>query len=155
MKQNNFLNTIYASTPCVFFLLVILVTLGCNRSKTTDEKKNYSDALEGAWELRNVFGGFGPPGRPNNFAPGNGNIRSFKDSTFQYYANGKLVDSGTFTLTRDTCPATQTVMDAFILSNSYGHEIFFEISKDTLTLYNGIIAADGTIEKYVRTNNPE
>jgi len=146
MKQNIYLSALIFS---------ILISVGCHRTKSVDEKKVYSNSLQGDWELRNVFGGFGPPGRPTNFPAGNGHIRSFKDSTFKYYADGKLVDSGTFALTRDTCPATQTLMDAFILSNSYGHKIFFEISKDTLTLYNGVIAADGTIEKYVRINNTD
>jgi len=37
-------------------------------------------------------------------------------------------------------------------SNNYGFQIFFEISRDTLTMYHGVIAADGTISKYVRIN---
>ena len=158
MKRNKYLSAIIRSTPPSPSILVILAILailvGCNRSETTDEKKIYSDSLEGAWELREVRGGM-VAGLSPYYSQGNGNIWRFSESTLHHYAEGKLVDSGTFTITRDTCPATQTEMDAFILSNSYSHHIFFEISKDTLTLYNGIIAADGTIEKYVRINNPD
>jgi len=145
MKENLYINV----------LILLLVAAGCNRSKSTDEKKVYSHSLQGAWELRNVFGGFGPPGRPNTFAPGNGNIWSFKDSTFKRYEKGTLIDSGSFTIDRDTCPATNTLMDAFTFGNSqnnYGMQIFFEISHDTMTMYHGVIAADGTISKYVRVN---
>ena len=136
-------------------ILSILLVASCHRSKSVDDKKVYSDSLQGAWELRNVFGGFRPAGSPTNFAPGNGTIWSFKDSSFKRYEKGTLVDSGGFIIDRDTCPVTNTLMDAISFrnnSNNYGFQIFFEISRDTLTMYHGVIAADGTISKYVRIN---
>ena len=154
MKRNISIRSQVPFTPFILLILCILVILGCNRSKTSDEKKIYSDSLQGAWELRELRGGM-IAGLSPYYSPGNGNVWSFSDSTFKHYAEGKLVDSGTYTLTRDTCPATLTEMDAFVLSNSYGYEIFFEISKDTLTLYTGVIAADGTIAKYIRINSPD
>jgi len=44
-------------------------------------------------------------------------------------------------------------MDVLILKQNYNEKVFFEIAKDTLILYRGIIAADGTIGKYVRLSN--
>ena len=52
-----------------------------------------------------------------------------------------------------TSLATGRYMDAFILNNNNSAELFFEISNNTLTLYRGIIAADGTIETYERIGN--
>jgi hypothetical protein len=133
--------------------IVPLLFAGCDRQTTGSNKSNYSRSLAGAWELRSLFGGFRAPGPDPVYSPGNGNIWSFRDSTFRQYYEGKLVDSGSFSIIRDTCPATQTLMDAFVTSKSHGHRMFFEISKDTLTIYNGIIAADGTIEKYFRLSD--
>ncbi|CAN5718816.1 hypothetical protein BH10BAC2_BH10BAC2_17620 [soil metagenome] len=43
------------------------------------------------------------------------------------------------------------------LDNSFGNEGIvpadFDIVDDTLTFYNGVVAADGTINKYVRIEN--
>jgi len=41
-------------------------------------------------------------------------------------------------------------MDAFKLEQNSSYRTFFEFSNDTLVMYNGMIAADGTITKYVR-----
>ncbi len=140
--------------PLSALILSILIIASCHRSKSVDDKKVYSNSLEGAWELRELRGGM-IAGLSPYYSPGNGQIRAYKDSSFKFYVNGKLTDTGTFTLTRDTCPATHTLMDAYIISTAYGHKTFFGISKDTLTLYDGVIAADGTIAKYVRINNTD
>jgi hypothetical protein len=46
-------------------------------------------------------------------------------------------------------------MDALILKGSADDKIFFEINGNILTMYHGIIAADGTVATYERIkSNP-
>ena len=133
-------------------LFSITIIWACKGSKATDENTTYSDSLNGAWELRTVIGGFRAPGPDPVYAAGNGNIWAFTDSTYKQYDKGNLVDSGVFSIVRDTCPATNTLMEAFVPGNDH-IKMFYEISMDTLTMYVGIIAADGYIAKYVRIDD--
>lgn len=128
-----------------FFLALFTLILSCKKN----DHETYSNSIKGSWELRHVAGGFRAPGQSPDYAPGNGDIWKFSDSTYQHYSNGQLSDEGSYTLTKDTSLATGRYMDALILSNG-NWKLFFEISKNTLTLYVGIIAADGVIETYER-----
>jgi hypothetical protein len=110
-------------------------------------------SLQNSWELRSLYGGYSAPNRNPNYAPGNKNIWKFMDSTYKQYSGGVLRKTGTYTLTKGTSPATGRYMDVMILDRNAGAELFFEFSKDTLVLYRGVIAADGTVEKYVRIPN--
>lgn len=107
-------------------------------------------ALQNTWELRNVYGGYRTPGTSPNTSPGNKNIWKFTDSTYEQYVSGVLQKTGKYTVTKGTSPATGRLMDALILDNNTTTKLFFEFANDTLVLYRGIVAADGTIEKYVR-----
>ena len=136
----------------LFSLLLIsgIDFIGCNKpDQKKNSNQNSSDSLVGSWELRVLHGGMMPSPHGPNYPPGNGDRWKFTDSLYERYENGQLVVQGKYSLTKDTCPATGTYMDAFILQQDYSYKIFFEFSNDTLVMYNGIIAADGTITKYV------
>lgn len=132
------------------FSLVVLFSLvfifGCNKSNT-------SLSIQGTWELRHSEGGYGPPNRNPDFAPGNGNIWKFTSNTYQYYINGELSGTGSFTTTKDVAIATGRKMDALILNGNNEDQLFFEIKNNILTMYRGIIAADGTVQTYERVEH--
>jgi hypothetical protein len=126
-----------------------MIAVSCKKN----HKELISGRLQGVWELRHVEGGFRAPGTSPDYAPGNGNMWKFSDSTYQYYVNGQLSVQGSYTLTKDISPATGKNMDALILDSNNNWKLFFEISNNTLTLYRGIVAADGTIETYEKIGN--
>lgn len=137
-------------------LLVILLNMLPGCSKDSDPAPVINPAavtLQNTWELRSVYGGYRIPGTSPNTNPGNKNIWKFTDTTYQQYANGVLYVSGKYTLTKDTSPATGQLMDALIFDKNTNAKLFFEIANDTLVMYRGLVAADGTIEKYVRVEN--
>ena len=113
-----------------------------------------SGSIKGFWELRYVIGCQIANCDPI-FEPGNGNTWQFTDST--YIVTNKSLnppysvsDTALYTPGREYSYATNKETDFFTKKDSPYGNIFFEINKDTLTLYRGIIAADGSIEKYVR-----
>lgn len=111
-------------------------------------------SLVGAWELRMTYGGFHLPNTSPVHGPGNGRIWQFTNNSYVLYAKEKVLTSGIYTRTRDVSPATGTVMDAIVMPGNGGLKIHYGFLKDTLVLYQGTIAADGTIEKYVRVPPP-
>ncbi len=136
-----------------YLAIVILGYSSCTK-QTVSLKKESSfsyNSLQGDWELRTLIG-CQVPGCNPNFNPGNGNIWRFTDSTFEAYADHKLVDSGRYYIGTDTCLQTNRVMDFFVNEQRtnlyYNDKIFFEFVDGQLILYRGVIAADGTIQKY-------
>lgn len=105
-------------------------------------------ALPGTWELRWAFGGFA--WQSYDYPPGNGHVWKITADNYQVLRNGQVMESNTYTLTKDSSMATGQLMDAMVLA-PYRRQVYFTVTKDTLTLYHGHIAADGTIEKYVKT----
>lgn len=137
----------------IIFCALILFTISCKKdiiSELNDKVNTSSITLTHSWELRYQEGGQKPRSSPY-YLPGNGNIWKFTDTTYQIYFEGQVSSSGTYYTIRDTCMATGKLMDAIVLNwgQSYNDTIYVQIAGDTLTMYRGIIAFDGTIEKYV------
>lgn len=62
---------------------------------TACKKTTISPTLFGRWELRRLTGGIA--GTDSNYKPGNGTVYKFNtDSTYQFYAKGKLTAQGNF-----------------------------------------------------------
>ena len=136
------------------FLIGAFVLIGCNKAEQKIKgKQDNSGSIIGQWELRVLHGGMVVNPSGPNYPPGNGDMWKFTDSLYERYTNRGLAASGKYSLTKDTCPATGRYMDAFILQQDFPYKIFFEFSNDSLVMYNGIIAADGTITKYVRVQD--
>ncbi|MEP6585013.1 MAG: hypothetical protein ABJA90_12140 [Ginsengibacter sp.] len=108
----------------------------------------FSSSIAGSWELRKVTGGFRGIYPGNDYAPGNGNTWIISNATYQTYHNHSLIHSGSYSLGKDLSPATGQVTDFLILNAN--EKIYFEVQNDTMTLYRGELAYDGTIEKYKR-----
>lgn len=131
----------------------ILSYCSCTKQTAILQKENSFpyNTLQGDWELRTLLG-CQIPGCSPNFNPGNGNIWKFTDSTFEAYVDHKLVDSGRYFTGTDSCMQTNKVMSFFAKSTQgniyYLDKLFFEFVDGQLILYRGVIAADGTIQKY-------
>ena len=96
---------------------------------------------------------------PRTWAPGNGNIVNFTDTTISYYSAGQLVSHSGYSLTVDggvqaaTCntslPADQFERLNYTVSNSYS---YIKISRTELFIYSGCVAADGGYVEYERVD---
>ena len=137
---------------------LVLLVCSCQKDNNSAPKKKLlstgSGSIKGDWELRILYGCQTPNCNPY-FQPGNGNTWHFTDTTYLHTVESlspryTASDSGVYILREDTCMATGRMMDYFKAKDDPFEGIFFEIKNDTLTLYRGIIAADGTIQKYVR-----
>lgn len=151
-------------TKHIFLIILLLVFIAfgsCKKpneanpaiqpdSTTTGGPTTNETSIIGDWEIRVVIGGYREPNASPYFPPGNGFIWKFKDSTFQHFSKGRMTYEGKYILTKDTSLATGRLMDVLILLKDYKDKIHFEFNKDTLVFYRGLIAADGSIEKYVR-----
>jgi hypothetical protein len=130
--------------------VVLLFCLFVFSASCKKDTSNSRGEINGTWELRGVEGGFRDPSVTIDVSPGNGTTWSFRDTTFEYRNAGQLSRAGSFTKSRDSSAATGRVMNVLVFSNNDNDKVFFEISGDSLTMYRGTIAADGTIERYVR-----
>ena len=126
-----------------FFLVTLIAITFANCKK---EKNKNHDPLIGKWELRVLHGGLAASDTIH-YSAGNGTTLTFSDTTYESYWMNQFVSKGTYSKTRALCYQTYREMDAIVINNG---KTFYEFSADTLTLYSGVIAADGAIEKYVR-----
>lgn len=137
----------------VLVIAFLLLSTACTKNNTiVSNKINGPQTLPGIWELRSIYGG-NNPNNPGNFEPGNGNLWSFTNNAYRIYNEGVIADSGTYVLSSGLNPQTGTQSDALLLDSFISYPLYFDIANDTLTFYNGIVAADGTINKYVRIEN--
>ncbi len=129
--------------PLMSFLFLLTFLVSCKKTSTS------AISIQGVWELRHLEGGYGPGGSPD-FKSGNGYIWKFRDSTYQQYSNGQLTSSDSYTLVKENTVATGKIMDAMIFDQNSYTQFSFKIKNNILTLYRGVVAADGTIETYER-----
>ncbi len=141
------------------WLLIVALSIqpfiGCKKDiSTTNNKVPGLQTLPGVWELRYLYGGSTGLAGPDKTKPGNGYIKHFADTAYWFTSKGKVWDSGAYKLTKGVNPETNAVSDAMLLNNDTLLPRYFHIANDTLTIYTGIVFADGSIEKYVRIANP-
>ncbi|MDN3655096.1 hypothetical protein QWZ08_05635 [Ferruginibacter paludis] len=143
---------------CIIFFIT-----GCKKESSSLVKNKLinsgyivtdSASLRGFWELRILYGCQTPNCNPF-FEPGNGNTYQFTDSTYILTIKStspaySVADSGRYTTGKDTSQGTGRYMDFIRLKDDPYRRLFVEIVKDTLTIYDGYIPSDGTIQKYVR-----
>lgn len=132
--------------------VVILLTAcfaGCTSSnKEITQQKLKTNILPGVWELRGVTGGM-KLYNPDDYKPGNGDLWRFTDTYFARVYHDSLFNSGSYTVTNTGVDMnTNRTINQFVFDNTPAES--FELKNDTLHIYNGIIAADGTISHYVK-----
>jgi hypothetical protein len=132
-----------------------MLTFSCKKDSTNSKPKAATPTvLTGTWELReDSF----PQERgvPRTYAPGNGNLIIFYDTTYKDYTVGYGVesgnnysDSGTYYIKDLPNSNPQLVSNG----DSLPPRVLFLINKDTLTLFAGEVASDGNITVYQKIN---
>ncbi|MHA4809936.1 hypothetical protein ACX0G9_17615 [Flavitalea flava] len=131
--------------------IVLLISLGllstifmaCKKDKHAENQ-----GLVGSWEIRSVEGGYSPT-RGGTYAPGNGYVLQFTDSKYYHYINGQAQDSGTYKIEKELTNPFGPKKSKLTYITDHSRAVYFQATGDTLTIYDGIISADGTISKYV------
>ncbi|HEX3767896.1 MAG TPA: hypothetical protein VHT72_05930 [Puia sp.] len=133
----------------------IMLTFSCKKDSTNSQPKVVTPTvLTGTWELRqDSFPQI--RGVPRDYASGNGNKVIFYDTTYKSYYVGygsmsgtNYTDSGNYYI-KDL---PQSIPQLVFNGDSLPPRDLFLINKDTLTLYAGIVAADGDVLVYVKIN---
>src|SRR5687768_15263299 len=97
-------------------LLVCITFFGCKK----EELGSGNDTLEtltGTWELRHILG-VQVANAPSDFLPGNGLIITFEGSGYRKTSNGKVLDSGTYTLEKKYSQIDGEEYESIMILNS-------------------------------------
>lgn len=133
-------------------LLLLLSIFSC-------KKQNAEATIEGSWEIRESKGGYrlASSSDKDTYSAGNGTIIKFSGTTYEKYAQGKLVDNGTFTIEKEKQQINDKESNYNITFVSVNPALFqatikqsMNLSSKTLILFFGQIAADGTETLYVK-----
>ena len=129
------------------FILIIcfgVLISGCKKTQQNLE----TPAIDGKWELRQVFGGFS--GSDDVFSPGNGHVVIYSSGNiFAFYQKDSVVSKGNYVIKRNSIEFNDQVYDGIYYNQSPTATIV-QIKGDTLFLVAPF--ADGDGFKYVKTN---
>jgi hypothetical protein len=123
-----------------FGLLILFVASSCKKEVSTT-------TLNGTWKLESVVGGQ-VPAVSLPYQPGSGTQVKFKDQYFEKFIDGKLVDSGSFTLTSEKVNVNNEVAN-FSMTTQKDKQ-YIKLSSKALIIFIGVIAADGVEEHYIK-----
>jgi len=125
----------------LLFLLIATVSISCKKENTNQTENKL---LTGNWQLVAVTGGL--------FVVSDVAAHSLKitETTFERYVNNKLISSLPYTLSTGISPANNKPMRSFVFTGVNTIDTYFELAGNKLTIYNGAIASDGTIEVFQR-----
>ena len=132
-----------------------MLTYSCKKDSTNSKPKAVTPTvLTGTWELR-VDSFPQIRGVLRYYAPGNGNLFIFLDTTYKNVTVGYGVESGnnysnsgSYYIKDLPNSNPQLVLNG----DSVPPRVLFLINKDTLTLFEGEVAADGNILVYQKIN---
>ena len=141
------------------FLLISLLAVflfACKKEKDalSAEEDNTPGSIQGTWELKETYSGMSPY---MQHPPGNGNILTFTDNSYQIIIGGEVRQEGTYSLSNDSVTNVNTcALEAPVSSTPnrivFDNEVFlhrgFSVTSKTLTLTTGCIPADGGVSKY-------
>src|SRR5688572_18322810 len=133
-----------------------LIQLACRKDNINNNNLTLTSII-GSWELNKERKGMIPT---INYPPGNGNILKFTDFEFQIFANGQLVRSGQYRISKDSTVASETCLviptdqyrNRIIYDNNFFEtKIFVQVSENKLTFISGCFAFDaGNYKEYLR-----
>jgi hypothetical protein len=117
------------------FLLLITV-VSCKKEASVS-------SLNGTWELKSMIGG--QPTTSPNTEKHVSQLR-FADQRFEKYDDGKLTDSGSYTITAEKKEINNNQANYYLTTHG-DHKQYIRLSKSELVVFEGVIAADG-VELY-------
>ncbi|MFC3562701.1 hypothetical protein [Pedobacter jamesrossensis] len=118
-------------------------------SFTACKKKTIEKGINGTWELRYVAGGQ-IAGADPNYKKGNGDIYIFNNQNFERYSKGKVIQSGTFVITTERKDINNNQANSAITFSTSTEKYYTNLTGDKLTIFIGVIAADGVEVTYER-----
>jgi hypothetical protein len=133
-------------TICLGVILQFLVS--CKKDVSTVNVAN-ATSIVGTWELRQAQNGMIPT---TAYAPGNGNLFKFSDSTYEKYTNGNLITNGYYVLIKDTSAEAEVGLvippgqftNRIIFDGDFtSRKTFIEVSNNKLTFLSGYFPLDG------------
>lgn len=130
----------------ILSLVILFTFLFCF---TGCKKASLEKGINGTWELRHVEGGQIPNADPN-YKSGNGDIYKFDNQNFERYDKGKLITSGTFVLTTERKDINNNSANGAITFSTSPEKYYIKLSGNKLTIFIGVIAADGVEVTYER-----
>lgn len=108
-----------------------------------------STTLSGTWELRHRLGGM--IASDPNFLPGNGIIVKFAQQKLERYSDGKLYESGNFTIKDSVVRINNNWSTHYVDFGDNAHQRrFIRLAEGKLVEFTGQIAADGVEMTYVK-----
>ena len=108
-----------------------------------------STTLAGTWELRHRLGGMRTS--DPNYLPGNGNIIKFAQQKREMYADGKLYESGNFTIKDSVVRINNNWSTHYVDFGNDGHQKrFIRLGEGKLVEFIAQIATDGAEMTYVK-----
>ncbi|GAA3978001.1 hypothetical protein GCM10022246_32840 [Pedobacter ginsengiterrae] len=113
------------------------------------KKKSLEKGINGTWELRHVAGGM-IAGADPNYKKGNGDIYVFNNQNFERYSQGKLIQSGTFVMSTERKDINNNQANSAITFSTSAEKYYTNLSGNKLTIFIGVIAADGVEVTYER-----
>lgn len=116
---------------------------------TACKKKSLEKGINGTWELRYVAGGQ-IAGADPNYKKGNGDIYVFNNQNFERYSNGKVIQSGTFVMSTESKEINNNHANSAITFSTSTEKYYTNLSGSKLTIFIGVIAADGVEVTYER-----
>jgi hypothetical protein len=122
-------------------LLLTFVALSCKKESSISN-------LNGTWELRSVVGGQLAGASPI-IAAKNGNQFKFNQQNYERYVDGKLIESGTFTLKAVKVKINNDEANFSMLTNTNLQQ-YIKLSSNDLVIFTGVIAADGFESHYIK-----
>lgn len=113
------------------------------------KKKSLGNGINGSWELRYVAGGQ-IAGADPNYRKGNGEIYVFNNQNFEQFSKGKVIQSGTFVMSTESKDINNNHANSSITFSTSTEKYYTKLSGNKLTIFIGVIAADGVEVTYER-----
>lgn len=113
------------------------------------KKKSLEKGINGSWELRYVAGGQ-IAGADPNYRKGNGEIYVFNNQNFEQFSKGKVIRSGTFVMSPESKEINNNHANSSITFSTSTEKYYTNLSGNKLTIFIGVIAADGVEVTYER-----
>lgn len=132
----------------IICLAAIIGNAGCKKNDNNN-KPQFSDPIEGTWELRHASAAMNP--QVSTPSPGNGNMLKFSATEYEKYEAHQLVEKGKYAIIPDptvessVCllfPVGQFINRIEYDNDSTGRKYFMDFIKNRLVIVSGCYAVD-------------
>lgn len=131
------------------YVILCLLIISCCVACKKENNLPVSDSLIGTWELRIDINGM--TGYATHHKAGNDTIIKFTSNTYQSSAKGKVIQSGTYIVKKDTFSLDHTLKNKIIFDNQPSAlSTFFEISNNQLNFEIDAYDAPGAVYERIK-----